>query len=73
MINFLKICKLDKYISTFKGNGVDGDILSAILARKEVQSDGKEMADHILQEDLGMKSSLHRLKVKGNIKKLYHS
>lgn len=67
MIDLLKSQKLDMYIDTFRENGIDGDILSAILTRKE--SDGKEMADHILQEDLGMKDKLDRWKIKSKGKK----
>ena len=70
MTDFLKSQKLDMYINTFRENGIDGDILSAIIARKEkMQFGGKEMAvvDLILQEDLGV-ARKHMLKVKGKIK-----
>ena len=68
--DFLKSQKLDMYINTFRESGIDGDILSAIIARKKnVQFGGKEMAlvDLILQEDLGI-ARKHMLKVKGKFK-----
>ena len=75
--DFLKAQKLDAYIDIFKVNGIDGDILSAIVARKDtVQVEGKgEMvvADIILQDDLGMNKAVHRLKVKGKIRKFVDS
>lgn len=71
MIEFLKTQKLDMYIDTFRENGIDGDILSAITSRKDkVKLGSREVvvADLILQEDLGMKTAMHRLKVKGKIR-----
>lgn len=70
MADFLKSQKLDTYIDKFREKGIDGDILSAIVARKEkVQFGGKEIAvvDLVLQEELGV-ARKHMLKVKGKIK-----
>lgn len=70
MTDFLKSQKLDTYIDKFREKGIDGDILSAIVARKEkVQFGGKEIAvvDLVLQEELGV-ARKHMLKVKGKIK-----
>lgn len=65
---------MDKFIETFRANGIDGDILDAILARKEekvwVDSKGGEMSvtDLILHDELGMTTAVQRLRVKGKIK-----
>ena len=70
--DFLKAQKMDMYINTFRENGIDGDILTAITARKDkVVVEGKgevAVADVILQDELGVKSGLHRMKLKGNIR-----
>ena len=58
--DFLKIQKLDPYTNVFRDNGIDGDILSAII-EKEVK-----VADIILKEELGMKKAVERAKVKAN-------
>ena len=72
MTDFLKAQKLDMYINTFRENGIDGDILTAITARKDkVVVEGKgevAVADVILQDELGVKSGFHRMKLKGNIR-----
>lgn len=54
VVDFLKSLKLDKYAKTFEENQIDGDILTAIIARN---------ADGLLGE-LGVKKSTERLKIK---------
>lgn len=70
---FLKEQKLEKFVKPFTVNGIDGSILEAILARKtQVIVEGMEdvtVADKILQEELGMKTRMQRLKVKANLEK----
>ena len=71
IVDFLKSQKLDAYIQTFRDNGIDGDILAAIVARKEKVKVGEKevtVVDLILQEEFGMKTAMHRLRVKGKIK-----
>lgn len=58
-MDFLKSLKLDKYAKTFEENQIDGDILTAIIARKD--------ADGLLGE-LGVKKSTERLKIKVKFK-----
>ena len=73
MAAFLKEQKLEKFIIPFTENGIDGSILEAILARKtQLKVEGMEdvtVADKILQEELGMKIRMQRLKVKANFEK----
>ena len=73
MAAFLKEQKLEKFVKPFTENGIDGSILEAILARKtQVIVEGMEdvtVADKILQEELGMKTRMQRLKVKANFEK----
>ena len=75
VIDFLKSQKLDEFVDTFRANGIDGDILDAILAKKDekvlVESRGGEMSvtDLILHEELEMTKAVQRLKLKGKILK----
>ena len=73
MAAFLKEQKLEKFVKPFTENGINGSILEAILARKtQVIVEGMEdvtVADKILQEELGMKTRMQRLKVKANFEK----
>lgn len=73
VIDFLKAFKMDSCINAFQEHQIDGDILLAIVARKDDKlkdTSVKEMsvketsvADLILQE-LGVKSAVHRLRIK---------
>ena len=69
MVDFLKKLKLDKYVNPFRANGVDGDILEAILAREGQrvmrESIGREMTvTDLILEELGVNSGIHRAKIR---------
>ena len=73
--NFLKEQQLDMFVEAFRENGIDGDILEAILARKEdkvmVKSKGGEMlVTDLILEELGMTRAMQRAKAKGKFRKL---
>ena len=69
MVNFLKKLKLDTYVNPFRANGIDGDILEAILARDGdkvmIESIGREMkVTDIILEELGVTSGIQRAKIR---------
>lgn len=64
VVNFLEKQKLDEHIIVFEENQIDGEILSSIIAHKDV--------DEIL-EGLGVKLSAHQRKITLKFKKFYHS
>ena len=69
VVDFLKKLKLDTYVNPFRANGVDGDILEAILARDGdkvmIESIGREMkVTDIILEELGVTNGIHRAKIR---------
>jgi hypothetical protein len=69
VVNFLKKLKLDTYVNPFRANGIDGDILEAILARDGdkvmMESIGHEMkVTDIILEELGVTSGIQRAKIR---------
>ena len=67
--------KLKDYVETFRKNSIDGGILEAIIGRSNITEVGGEMtlADYILQDDLGVKNRIHRLKIKSKFKRYSES
>ena len=78
--DFLRGQKLDEFVEAFRENGIDGEILEAILARKEdkvlVQTKKGEISmvvTDIILEELGMKTAMQRVRVKGKLKRFTDS
>ena len=71
VVDFLTHQKLDQFVDAFRENGIDGDILKAILSRETEKVKGEEMSvtDKILEE-LGVKSGMQMAGIRRKLKKI---
>ena len=80
MADFLREQTLDEFVEVFRENGINGEILEAILARNDnkvlVQNKKGEITmvvTDIILIELGMKMAIQRLKVKGKFRRFTDS
>ena len=80
MADFLREQTLDEFVEVFRENGINGEILEAILARNDnkvlVQNKKGEITmvvTDIILIELGMKMAIQRLKVKRKFRRFTDS
>ena len=70
VVDFLKEQKLDKFVKAFETNGIDGDILEAILARNKDKSDRVDMTVmDIILEEIGVTGGVKMGKIRTRLNK----